>query len=229
MAKGNESKKVQHVWEDLDIDYTDWQDNPKEFSKRVADKARQMAAELDKPNTVLSAEENFKAKALANTEAAAKAEELIANIKDVLMGDDTDVMVNFVARIGTLTSDFHKIIHTMAMRNSRGFSKARTHAMYVRLRKAYETYVEFQKWFNPEVKTLPIIPAKPGNYSSSSIGSGMRELVFKLDDEEYFNYYTVARILGIEISTYMDLVEFFDKNKEHKGYALSYREIGGDK
>lgn len=206
--------KFENTWADMGIDFSDWQTNPAEFCKRVAKKANELAAELQKENSLMDTEERFKARAYSNKEAAAEAQEFIDLLMEKMSNSSPEVIANIMVRMPEVTSYGHTIIRTTSMRLGRSMSKKRTHAMYVKLRKMYESYTNFYKMVYPDqLKNPPIIPARSGNYGDEGKNLGIKEYIFCIGEEEYMNYYTAARILGIEIANYMDLVEYYQANK----------------
>lgn len=215
------------IFQDLDIPYEDWTDNPKEFAKRLRDAANKLDIQLKEKNNVLSMEERFKAKSLSNPEFSAQADEFIDSIMDQLNLMEPEVMACVLSRLPEVSQHIARTIRVMSMRQEKQFSKRRVHLMYNRLRKAYETYVGFMKTFRPnDIGNPPNIPARPGNYGNDSIS--VKEYVFTIDGNDYLNYYTAARILGVEISTYMDLVDMFEGQTELNGHKISYTIFGDD-
>lgn len=207
-----EKNKFITTWIDLGVDYENWRTDPKDFCEKVAKRARELAIDLEKANTVMSNEESFKAQAYKDKEAIAAAEEIINNLMDILVASSPEVIANVMIRMPQVTSFGHTTIRTMAMRKTRTYTKKRTHAMYVRLRKMYESYTEFMKLMYPEdLKNPPIIPAKSGNYGKDT-ELGIKEYIFCIDGEEFMNYYEAARLIGITIESYMDLVEYYQAN-----------------
>jgi len=115
-------------------------------------------------------------------------------------------LVNVLPLMPTVTKDMHGIVRTSSMRvtNNGGYSRTRLLAMYNTLRQCYSTYSDYQKLFND--LEFPIIPALKGNFNDRS-DVAVREYVFEIDGANYLNYYTVARILEIECTNYMDVVD----------------------
>lgn len=215
------------IFQDLEIPYEDWTENPKEFAKRLRDAANKLDVQLREKNNVISMEERFKAKALSNPEFNAQADEFIDSIMDQIMQMEPEVLACVLTKLPEVSSSIARTIRTMSMRQEKQFSKKRVHLMYNRLRKAYETYVEFMKTFRAaEIGNPPNIPARPGNYGNDSLS--IKEYVFYIDDVDYLNYYTAARILGVEISHYMDLVDMFEGQTELNGHKISLQILGGD-
>jgi len=204
-----------NIWEDFGIDQTDWLDDPKAFSNRILAKADELRRELQSKNSVANLEENFKAKALSNKDAAAIAEEFIENILNTMAEFDPEVVANILVRFPEVTKTAHTIIRSTSMRKNRVYSKKRLHAMYVKLRKMYGMYTDFMKMYAPD-KKFPMIPAMSGNYADDKTTLGITEYAFVIDDEEYYNWYHVARMLDVKIENYMDLVEIFENAKNNK-------------
>lgn len=227
------AKDMIGIFQDLDIEYSDWTENPKEFAKRLRDKAHQLDAQLKEKNTVLDLEERFKAKAFGNREANDRAEEFISYILDQIAEMDVETQACVLTRLPEVTQTIAKTIRVTSMRQERTFSRKRVHMMYNKLRKAYETYVSFMSTFRPEdIGKPPMIPARPGNYASDH--SSIKEYIFWIDGKDYVNYYTAARILGQEITHYTDLVDFFQEEMERaektgeSQYNLDLTIVGDD-
>lgn len=225
----NDTKSMMAIFKDLEIPHDDWTDNPAEFAKRIRDAANKLDQELKAKNSVLSMEERFKSKAAANVEANNFADQYVEKILDDIMGFDPEVMACILVRIPGISKDIAQTIRAISMRKEKAFSKRRTHLMYNRLRKAYETYVGFMKTFRPQdIGNPPLIPSRPGNYGNDSYA--VTEYEFLIDGEGYLNWYYVARIIGIEIHSYMDLVEAIQNAEDGKinGFEVAVNTSIGD-
>lgn len=231
MAEQGNQQKMVGIFKDLGIDYTVWMDNPSAFARTLRDAAMKLDVQLKEKNSILNLEERFKSKALSNKVAQEQAEEFIQSIFDQIMGMDIDTMVCVLTKLPEISHSMAVTIRNQSMRQERSFSKRRIHLMYSKLRKAYEIYIGFMMAFKPEDlmkdgKTPPMIPARPGNYNSDSLG--IKEYLFTIDGDDYLNYYTAARILEIDIVSYMDLVDALNGKSKWNGHSVAVTLLGED-
>ncbi|UOF81966.1 hypothetical protein [Caudoviricetes sp.] len=219
------NQSVVGIFQDLGIDYSDMHSNPGDFARRVADAAKKLGTQLDQKNTLSDYVERFKYDAEHNTQAKEIADNFVARMEEEVYNFTPEVMVNILAQMPHLMQEMHGIVRATAQRKGNFFSRRRIHAMYVRIRKAYEAHVDFYKMFDAEaVKGVPIIPARSGNYSDDS-SLGITEYVFFIGTTEYYNYYEAAKVLGIEIKNYMDIVEYFNTHESFEGKPLRLVEL----
>lgn len=213
------------IFQDLDIDYSDMQENPKAFALRVFEASKKLGLQLDQKNTLTDFIERFNYEASHDKQAQLVAEDFVARMEEEIYNFTPEVMVNILARMPGLTQEMHSIVRSTAQRKGNLFSRKRVHGMYVQLRKCYEAHVSFWKMFNEEaMKGVPIMPAKSGNYSDET-SRGITEYVFYIGNTEYYNYYNCARVLGIEIKNYMDIVEYFNTHDKFGDQPLRLVEL----
>jgi hypothetical protein len=213
------------LFQDLGIAEFDWVNDPNGFALLLVEEANKLRKQLQQRNTITDVEERFRYDAVHNSDAVEIAEEFINRFSNELYNFTPEVMVNILARMPVITQELHGIVRATAMRKGQLFSRRRLHGMYIRIRKMYESYTAFYKSFDPDtMKGVPLIPALPGNYSDDS-SLGITEYVFYIGTTQFYNYYNCARILGIQIASYMDLVEYFEKNSEFDGKPLRMVEL----
>lgn len=219
--------KMASIFYDLNIDASKLMDNPKEFLEVMRMAASKLDSQLKDSNSLQSMEDKFRQNALKNKEANEEADEFINQITDLFSELSPETLCCILVRLPEVSRQIKSGITAMAMRQEKTFSKKRIHFMYNSLRKAYERYVTFLKAFYPEkIGNPPMIPARPGNYGNDS--ATIVEYIFIIDNEPYANYYTAARIVGVPINHYMDLVDAFRaaENNEINGHKIILKVIG---
>ena len=204
---------------DLEIQFDDMYDDPKAFSDRVLRKSRDLAAQLDRKQSLSTIEEEFRNKSLRNKDAKEKAEEIHSRILDLVVGEDPEVLANLIPMLHDIESTISNEVKAMAIRQvaSTRLSKRHIHLMYMRLKKGIDAYVGFMDLMF-DIK-LPTIPAKPGNYSDDYQTSGVKIYRIYIQDElegeiMLQNPFAAAKLLGLEVKFWLD---FFDIVKENNG------------
>ena len=234
----NQKEIFNQVLADLEIDNSDMMDNPKPFIDKVIAKSKELAKQLDAKGTLSEHERTFKEKAMKNTEAKAKAEELYEQIYALVADQDPEVLVNLLGFFPEVTSMMASSIRSMSMRsgNVTTLSKKQINLLYIKLKKTYETYITFMQFFSPELiyKNPPVIPPKKGNYSDHSATSGIKTYLFIIDGAEWINPFPVAKLLGIDMKHYMDLPQAIEKlqadgNEKINGHTVKLVDISKDK
>lgn len=220
--------KVNSIFEDLDIDaskcFSPNAEDVQAFAHAVDMKARELAAILDKNQNkgIGSREEAFRMKALSVKAKEKEALEFLQKITAMAEALDDEVLVHVQANMKDFTTAVNAMVRTAAYSQSHNddveeMDKKTTHMMYVRLREAYNTYKKFAEGFL-NVKNLPIIPAKSGNYAQTNGSPNVHLLniyLYTLEDgQEYFTPYVVARKLGIKIKNRMDLHDYIQSHPE---------------
>jgi predicted house-cleaning noncanonical NTP pyrophosphatase (MazG superfamily) len=234
----NAKEQFNQVLADLEVDSSDMMDNPKQFIDRVIAKSKELAKQLDARGTLSEHERTFKEKAMKNTDAKAKAEVLYEQIYELIADQDPEVLVNLMPLIADITSMMNSSIRSMSMRsgNVTTLSKRQINLLYIKLKKTYETYIQFMQFFQPEMiyKQPPVIPPKKGNYSDHSATSGIKTYQFIIDGAEWINPFPVAKLLEIEMKHYMDLPDAIRKlqptgNEKIKGHTVKLVDISKEK
>lgn len=217
------------ICNDLDIDHSDMMEDPRAFIKRVIDKSKWLETELTKKNSLNDIEVEFKKDAYKNEPAKARAEEIMSHFMDVLAAEDPAVIANLIPMLSEMTQFASNTVRAMSIRSSSKphLSKKHLHVLYINLKKCYDAYVGFMKLFHGDLIGIPpVIPAKSGNYGTDSSGSGIKIYCYIIDGERYFNPFTVARMLGVEIKHYMDLTDMVEQNNgELMGVKITLEEI----
>lgn len=205
----NAKEQFNQVLADLEVDSSDMMDDPKKFIDRVVAKSKELAKQLDSKGTLSEHERTFKEKAMKNTSAKEKAEELYEEIYALIADQDPEVLVNLMPLITDITSMMNSSVRSMSMRsgNVTTLSKKQINLLYIKLKKTYETYIQFMEFFQPDAiySHNPVIPPKKGNYSDHSSTSGIKTYEFIIDGVSWINPFPVAKLLEIEIKHYMDL------------------------
>lgn len=197
------------ILKDLDINYADWTSDPNAFASRVYEKAHTLLAILDEETSSIRSTERFKINAMKNQVAEKNAAEIYERWMDDIAGADPDTLQHLLVKLPEIARSINAIVTATAMRGSTTFSKGRAHIMYKELRSGFEGYCSMMKSMDDKFTFNKVLPAKSGNYATND-SFGVPEYVFNIGDEQYMNYYTVARICGFEIKNYMDAVEFFN-------------------
>lgn len=207
----NDKKAFSQILEDLQVPYEDMMDNPKAFTDRVIAKSKELAAQLDAKSTLIESERTFKADALKNKKALAKAEKIFDDFAAIVAVQDPEVLVHLISMFPDITQMCQTSIRSMAMRsgNVATLSKRKINAMYIKLRETYEAYSTFMQFMYPEkiYTHMPVIPPKKGNYSDYSATAGIKEYEFILDGVTWLNPFAVANKLDLKWKNYMDVVD----------------------
>ncbi len=212
-----------NVLADLGIDSSDLFTDPAAFIKRMVNKASDLAAELNRNNTIQTQMDEFKGKALKDVAARDRATELFNVIQGMILDESAEVVANLLPMMPELTSTMTNMIHSMSMRSStvNSLSKKHNHLLYIKLRDVYEKYCKFMQAFMPEnfPANPPIIPAKQGNFSDAVSNSGVKLYKFYLrmspgtEPIEFISPFALAVRLGFTIKTFMDLPEIVEASE----------------
>lgn len=221
------------IWEEFSIDTADKWDNPVAFATRIAIFCQGLKTDVVSVNSIGGLKNAFISKAEKDLSAKDKASMFIQTILDDMAELDPEVIVHVLAQLKKLDEFGDGIVLGAAMRTTtRTYSRKRAIAMYRRLRDAYNTYCNAMSvLFSEKGYIFPIVPPLTGNYSDNQLmGDNNREFIFAIDGETYLNYHYVARILGVEISSMMDLVDFLEANTadgvgEINGHSVELLEL----
>lgn len=229
----NSKDMFNQVLEDLELDARDMMTSPKDFISRVYAKSLELARQLDAKSTISEYERTFKDKAMKNETAKHVAKVLFDKFYTEISEQEPEVLVNFLAMLPDITSMCQSSIRSMSMRSGdiAGLSKKQINLMYIRLKKTYETYIDFMKLFHEdEIGIPPVIVPKKGNFSDS--GAGIKTYAFIVDGDVWYNPFPVAKKLGINMQHYMDLPDAIKRlNVTYptiNGYKVELRDISKD-
>lgn len=213
MAEGKNAFK--NLMDDLGIDYSDMETNPKVFCRRVYDAAMNLSRTLDEKQTDADIQRKFREKATKDEDAIKEAQLAYDAISKIIHDLSPAAVANLLPMMSEITSQMNNVVKTAAYRESddKRLSKKYVHEMYINLKKFYEVYVNYLKLFNGVKENFPIIPAKSGNYSNGATSSSF--FIVEIDGEPYWNPYRAAKVLGLEIDFYTDLIEIV-KNSDGK-------------
>lgn len=220
--------KESSIFKELDIDSSDYLDDPPAFIRRVVDKAAELARELDRSNTFNDVEQEFRDKALKDTESRKIAKEMVDRFTSELLNADPKVVANVLSLMPQFMQLGNNIVSSMGIRETRPvLNKAQIHALYKKLKETYEYYVKSGKLFFPEKfpKICPVIPGKSGNYMPKSENSlPLYKFIFideEGNEEEFLTPFWVAKMAGVQdkVKHYMDLVEMV-QNGEVKNVKI---------
>ena len=216
------------IVEELGIDFSDMMIDPFEFTKRVAAVAELLSAELDKSQTSTDLERKFEETACRNTDARERAKELLDKFLTEVLNESAEVCANVLDLLPDATRSIDSKVKSMGVRSiSPNLSKRQLHAQYTALKKFYDTWVKFAiKLFDgtlmdaimPDKVKIPILKAKPGNYSERFPEHGAKSYRFyfadSIDDDDYaIDPWFVANKLGITIKKWSDLSELIRKGE----------------
>ena len=132
------NQQMAAIFHDLQIDATNWQENPKEFLQVMKTAGAKLANQLDNNNSLQTMEDKFRQKALKDPEANKIADEVIAQFTDTIAELSPEILCCILTRLPEVSRQIKASITGMAMRQEKTFSKKRIHGMYNRLRKAID-------------------------------------------------------------------------------------------
>lgn len=232
------SGEINQTLEDLDVDSSDMMDNPKAFIIRMYAKSKDLAAQLDSKSSMSEHERLFKVEAYKNEAAKEKAQEIFEHFSTIISEQEPEVLVNLLTLFPELTSMAQSSVRSMSMRTSgtATLSKKQINLLYIKLKKTYETYINYMKLFQADkIGIPPVIVAKKGNYSDYSGTSGIKTFEFIIDNVSYINPFSVAKKLDLTVKHYMDLPEILqellkdDPDKLINGHTVKLVDISTTK
>lgn len=201
----------QSILKDLEIEFDDMMDpdGATDFIERVVKKAKELEEQLDKKNSIVDVETDFKKVSYRDADARRQAAVVYNQILDLILEQDAATIANLVNLFPDIVGIANGQLRTEALRTSgqEVLTKKHLHEMYISLKAGYDAYIGFMKLMYAESipKNPPMIKSKSGNYSTGS--SGMKVYVIIIDDEVVQNPFRAAKELGLEITHYMDVVE----------------------
>ena len=234
------NNQFRQVLQDLELPSEDMMTDPNAFITRIVAKSKELSNQLDARSTMGETEKKFKESAIKNTEAHAKAEEIFNAFYETVAQQDPEVLVHIMGMLPDVMQLCNNSIRSMSMRTNAiaPLSKRQINLLYIKLKKTYETYIEFMKLFQPESLPhnskgeviVPVIPPKKGNYSDYTSTAGIKTYEFIIDGESWINPFAVAKTLGLEVEFYMDLpllIEKLQANGEEKinGHTVVLKDI----
>lgn len=189
--------------EELGIEYEDcWKDNPVELFKRMNKVGDDLVRRLNEPDSMGELTRKFKEKAASNDAAVERAKELLDQINNLILGEDAEVVANLRSMLSKTEALADSIVVTMGIRaNSEELPKSLLHKMYVNLREFQKMYLKLGDPMlglvknTDQIEPHDILPAKSGNYTPKK--SSSKIYTYWVDDQNYANPYTVAKLLGI--------------------------------
>ncbi len=204
------------IFEDLEIDKSQMLSDPAKFAATLLEKADELAKICKSDTSVQKRAQQIKDSA----KDATTPPEYIKALNAIYTGACDDLSLPEVLQLIDSVKDLVKDLENevwdrtrreATMENSTVANKRLAHYRYVTLRKAYESFRNFNKVFNPEIK-LPILPALPGNYGGGL--NTMTHYLFTINGDveagEFSNWRVIARKAGLEgrFNTLMDFLEW---------------------
>lgn len=201
--------------DELSIDSSDMESNPRAFALRCMAKAKELAIKLDDKATGSEIEQKFKRNSLNNSADKATALKVKDEIYTILLAQTPAVLANLLTMMPELTQHMSAEIRNASFvgRGEQQLTKKHILDQYMRLRTCHEAFVTYMRMFRlEEVSNDPkrpqdniaMIPSKSGNYSS---GNSIKLHRVIIDGEVYTSPFRAAKILGLEVFTYMDVID----------------------
>ena len=209
------------IFDDLEIDTSDMLSNPKDFARRCAEKATELRGILRNSVSVATHTEDIKDKA-KGTKVPSHIQTMLNDLYSAIddLDDPADVIpcVDAIRRmVGDVDYIFKdKVSREVTMMSASVMDKRVAHQLYISLKKVYEHFkVTISIIDKNLVARMPDIPTMSGNYGGNL--EPLKTYLYVFDDEpgeEYWNWYSVARKLGIyeDTKNYQDFVEYLDNN-----------------
>ena len=209
------------ILDDLEIDASDMLSNYPAFASRVIDKSHELKKILTGGISVASFTEDVKEKAKGQkvpVHIQAILNELYNAIDEL---DDPAEVIPCVEAIRRMVGDVDyifkdKINREVTMQSASVMDKRVAHQLYISLKKLYDHFVVTIGIIDKNgAARLPEIATLRGNYGGNM--EPLKTYLYVFDDEpgeEYWNWYSVARKLGIyeDIKHYQDFVEYLENN-----------------
>ena len=209
------------ILEDLEIDSSDMLSDPKAFARRINNKANELRGILRNSVSVATHTEDIKDKA-KGTKVPSHIQKMLDDLYSAIddLDDPADVIpcVDAIRRmVGDTDYIFKdKVSREVTQMSASVMDKRVAHQLYIGLKKLYDHFVVTISIIDKKMAaSFPTIPTMSGNYGGNL--EPLKTYLYVFDDspeESYWNWYSVARKLGIyeDTKNYQDFVEYLDNN-----------------